>query len=60
MIVYIMMTDIKLVYDKHCTGYGRTPLMLAAQKGDKEAMKMLLEHPDIKVDETNNEGKHNL
>ena len=60
MIVYIMINDIKLVYDKHCTDNGDTPLMLATKKGHKEAMKMLLEHPDIKADETNNEGKHNL
>ena len=60
MIVYIMINDIKLVYDKHCTDDGYTPLMYATYRGYKEAMKMLLEHPDIKADETDDEGKHNL
>ena len=60
MIVYIMINDIKLVYDKHCTGDFDTPLMFATLEGNKEAMKMLLEHPDIKTNETNNKGKHNL
>ena len=60
MIVYIMINDIKLVYDKHCTDIGYTPLMFATQVGNKEAMKMLLEHPDIKADETDYKGKHNL
>ena len=55
-----MINDIKLVYDKHCTGYGDTPLMRATQQGDKETMKMLLEHPDINTEETNNKSKHNL
>ena len=60
MIVFIMMNDIKLVYDKHCTDYGYTPLMYATTRGDKEAMKMLLEHPDINIEERDNKGKHNL
>ena len=60
MIVYIMINDIKLVYDKHCTDDGYTPLMLATQAGNKEAMKMLLEHQHIKTEETDDEGKHNL
>ena len=60
MIVYIMINDIKLVYDKHCTADGGTPLMLATYKGHTEAMKMLLEHPNINTEEANDKGKHNL
>ena len=43
-----MINDIKLVYYKHCTVGGYTPLMRATHEGNKEAMKMLLEHQNIK------------
>jgi len=40
-----------------CSGYSYTPLILATSEGYVQIMKILLQHPAIKVNEEDDKGK---